>query len=59
MYRGEDGYTRIERASAMQGIKEFVDCGAQLGDLWMEGLFSVGDPLTRSGGRKRKKSSTR
>ena len=27
----------------------FMDAGAQLGDLWMEGHFGVGDPLTRGG----------
>jgi hypothetical protein len=37
----------------MQGIKEFMDEGAQLGYLWMEGHFEVGDPLTASGGPKR------
>jgi len=36
----------------MKGIGEFMDSGALLGDLWMEGHFEVGDPLTASGGPK-------
>ncbi len=49
MYRGEDGYTRAQQASTVEGIKEFVDEGASLGFLWMEGHFGVGDP---SGGER-------
>ena len=29
-----------------------MENGAQLGQLWMEGHFEVGDPLTNSGGPK-------
>jgi predicted ATPase len=54
LYRDEDGYTKARQASKMQNIKEFVDAGAKLGDLWMEGHFEVGDPLTNAGGEKRK-----
>ena len=53
LYRDEQGYTQARRAADMQGIKEFMDEGAQLGYLWMEGHFEVGDPLTASGGPKR------
>jgi predicted ATPase len=53
LYRDEDGYTKARQASKMQNIKEFVDAGAKLGDLWMEGHFEVGDPLTNAGGEKR------
>ena len=52
LYRDEQGYTGAERSSEMQGIKEFMTEGAQLGSLWMEGHFNVGDPLTASGGPK-------
>lgn len=52
LYRDEQGYTKARRAMDMQGIKEFIDEGAQLGYLWMEGYFDVGDPLTASGGPK-------
>ena len=43
--RGLDGYTRVHRVSTMPGIKAFMDQGAKLGDLWMEGHFAHGDPL--------------
>ncbi|MDD4448877.1 MAG: AAA family ATPase [Methanothrix sp.] len=52
LYRDEQGYTQARRSADMQGIKEFMDEGAQLGYLWMEGYFEVGDPLTASGGPK-------
>ena len=50
LYRDEAGYTQAHRASDMRGIKEFVAEGALLGDLWVEGYFDAGDPLTASGG---------
>jgi predicted ATPase len=53
LFRNEHGYTEARRASDMQGIKEFMDHGATLGYLWMEGHFEVGDPLIASGGPKR------
>jgi len=46
LYRGEDGYTQTRRISEMSGIQEFLQEGATLGELWMEGYFEVGDPLT-------------
>ncbi len=52
LYRDEQGYAQARRARDMRGIKEFVDNGALLGDLWMEGHFEVGDPLTAAGGPK-------
>lgn len=53
LYRSEDGYTQAVRASEMRGIKKFMAEGALLGQLWMEGQFEVGDPLTNSGAGKR------
>ena len=50
LYRNEKGYTEGRRAADMKGIQEFMDAGAKLGQLWMEGFFEVGDPLTASGG---------
>lgn len=47
LYRDEKGYTRTRKASDMLGIKEFMAEGALLGDLWMEGCFEYGDPLTK------------
>lgn len=45
LYRAEDGYTMVRRVSDMTGIQAFLDQGATLGELWMEGHFDVGDPL--------------
>jgi len=45
LYRDTKGYTKAKRAADMQGIKNFVDSGAKLGELWMENQFEVGDPL--------------
>ena len=53
LYRTEEGFTQARRASDMRGIKEFMEHGALLGQLWMEGHFEVGDPLTNSGAPKR------
>jgi predicted ATPase len=52
LYRDEDGYTQPRRASEMPGIMKFVEADKEpnLGDLWMEGFFSVGDPLRNAGG---------
>jgi predicted ATPase len=48
LYREADGYTRSRRISDIAGIREFVDHGATLGDLWMEGQFDVGDSIQRT-----------
>lgn len=48
LYRGADGYTRVRRTADMPGIPEFLKHGASLGQLWTEGQFDVGDPLTPS-----------
>jgi predicted ATPase len=50
LYRDEQGFTQARRAADMLGILEFIESGAKLGHLWMEGHFEVGDPLTNSGG---------
>lgn len=52
VYRADTGFTHVRRASDMRGIKEFMQQGAQLGHLWMEGHFEVGDPLINSGAEK-------
>ena len=53
LYRDDQGFTICKRTSDMQGIKEFLEAGAKLGQLWMEGFFEFGDPLTNAGGPKR------
>ncbi|MCC5871778.1 MAG: AAA family ATPase [Gammaproteobacteria bacterium] len=49
LWRDEEGYTRSERALDLPGVPEFVDEGALLGHLWMEGQLGVGDPLVNAG----------
>jgi predicted ATPase len=49
LYRDKNGYTQAKQAAKMKGIKEFMNQGALLGHLWMEGHFEVGDPLAASG----------
>jgi predicted ATPase len=53
LYRDQKGYTNAKKASEMQGINEFILEGASLGNLWMEGHFEFGDPLTNAGGPRR------
>jgi len=42
--RDESGHTQTHPVSAMAGIKDFMDEGATLGDLWTEGRLRVGGP---------------
>lgn len=49
LYRDAEGFSQAVRASEMQGVSEMVKTGANLGQLWMEGYFTVGDPLTNAG----------
>ncbi len=58
LFRDESGYTQARRASEMENIAAFVENGALLGDLWMEGHFDVGDPLTNAGGSKVRRKQT-
>jgi predicted ATPase len=52
LYRDDEGYTQAKRASDMNGINEFMQEGALLGNLWIEGHFDVGDPLVNEGNYK-------
>jgi len=49
IYRDEAGYSQVQRACDIKGVPEFVEAGALMGDLWVEGHFGVGDPLVNSG----------
>lgn len=49
LYRDTDGYTQVRSASEISGVNEFVSAGGLLGDLWLEGHFGVGDPLSNQG----------
>jgi predicted ATPase len=57
LWRDESGYTRTECARQLPGVPEFVEQGALLGQLWMEGQFGVGDPLVHQGGPNRPETS--
>jgi predicted ATPase len=50
LWRDEEGYTQVQRACDLQGVPEFVEHGALLGHLWIEGQLGVGDPLVNQGG---------
>ncbi|NBB94529.1 MAG: AAA family ATPase [Planctomycetes bacterium] len=54
IYRNENGYSRVRRAVEIQGVSEFVDAGASMGHLWMEGHLGVGDPLVNAGAPTKK-----
>lgn len=58
LWRDEAGHTRSRRAADSPGVAEFVRQGANLGSLWTEGHFGVGDPLTRSGAPIRRESAS-
>ena len=49
LWRDENGHTKTHRVREIRGVPEFVEAGAQLGELWMENQFRVGDPLTHQG----------
>jgi predicted ATPase len=49
LYRNQKGFTEVKRVSDLIAVQKFMQHGAQLGHLWMEGHFGIGDPLTRSG----------
>lgn len=49
LWRDEEGYAQTRRAEDLPGVKEFVEQGALLGHLWMEGQLGVGDPLVNQG----------
>ncbi len=45
IYRDSNGYSQVQNMSKIPGVKDMCDEGAQLGNLWMEGYFNVGDPI--------------
>jgi predicted ATPase len=49
LWRDEQGYTQARRAEDVPGVRDFVEHGALLGHLWMEGHLGVGDPLVNQG----------
>ncbi|MFO7698196.1 MAG: ATPase, partial [Anaerolineae bacterium] len=43
LYRNRQGFTETRRVADIAGVQEFVNHGALLGHLWMEGHFRVRD----------------
>ena len=54
LWRDDAGHTQALRAADLPRVRAFMDEGAKLGDLWMEGQFGVGDPLVEHGAPSRK-----
>ena len=48
LWRDHSGYTQARRAADIDGVTDFMDTGAQLGQLWTEGFLEVGDPMTNA-----------
>ena len=46
LWRDSAGYTSVSRASDIEPIKDLMATGGLLGNLWTEGWFGVGEPLT-------------
>lgn len=53
LWRDASGCTRAVRAADLPGVPEFLDAGASLGALWMEGHLGPGDPLVEQGSPSR------
>ena len=49
LWRDRNGYTQCMTPSGDKKVRAFMEAGAMLGDLWMEGHFGAGDPLTADG----------
>ena len=50
LWRDEQGYAQTQHVADITEVQAFMDQGALLGHLWMEGHFNVGDPLVNQGG---------
>ena len=44
LWRDQQGYTQCRALDSEKEVQAFMDAGAQLGDLWMEGYFAVEEP---------------
>ena len=53
LWRDDAGHTQTRRLADVPRVQAFMDEGALLGDLWMEGQFGVGDPLVEHGAPSR------
>ena len=50
LWRDKHGFTQTRRVADLERVTAFMNEGALLGDLWMEGQFGIGDPLVQHGG---------
>jgi len=57
LYRDDQGYTQSILAADVPGILEFLEQGAQLGHLWLEGHLGVADPLVNAGAPTRSRGA--
>lgn len=46
LYRDQRGYTHARRVADMPRVRSLLNESAKLGELWIEGHFEVGDPLS-------------
>lgn len=53
LYRDDAGFTQAIRAADIRGVPQFIEAGALLGHLWLEGHLGVGDPLVNGGAPRR------
>ncbi len=49
LWRDHSGYTQCDSPERNKIVRAFMDNGALLGDLWMQGYLGTGDPLSRGG----------
>ena len=49
LWRDEQGYTQSQHVADLPRVRNFLEHGGLLGDLWMEGYFGMGDPLVNQG----------
>jgi predicted ATPase len=50
LYRDQYGFSQAVNTTSLPAVVPLMRQGALLGQIWMEGHFGVGDPLTKSGG---------
>ena len=58
LWRDESGFAQARRVADLLGVPDFVRAGANLGSLWLEGHFGVGDPLVDQGSPTRPAASS-
>lgn len=59
LWRDQQGFTQTALASDLEGVTAFMEHGALLGHLWMEGHLGVGDPLVNQGGPSARQGARR